>query len=1179
MGKPLKRLMIAVAVMIGIIIMLPLISQAASYASKFAWRDDAGNIVLKTDDKHRTSNICYNTIGFTATRCVLGTMEPIEEQYITIRFNDATIEDVPIGNGFTTSAFKVTESEFLAKVAAASGDWLADIQSGKTCYIKFDAIMQTIDYSLPDGIRYSGWMQSDSNQDYFYNWYNPIPGVYDKFNKDDLKYNTYGWASPESINTHYDIYLLYNGGEEEPPVVTDEFVTRIGKDKPEYYTWNTSDEFDLSEGIPSGEDITNGYGADKWYGNVNIGKHESERSYVLSYDLIYHVYSPEYLTNDNGNYVLDGSGNKIQTGVKDDIFHVPYSFTVKRKASYYYAMGINLYELKEANVYNSVYPGDEIKYPSNGHEVPMDVILDGERNPSSVDDWTSNEDAHIKWPDAYTDTIEIDCGEGSGSVLKMYNHLNEVLYDDVITDEDPIKGITSWNDLIEVNNNKYMDDEKVYHANDTSKVRIEFKPMSKGKDDTMYLFHEKEKTVTIPEDVANGSYATSLDVIYNHRILNDHTVMAFSTNDTGNSIYEHLKPGFEKNEPVFVHTPVISPVIIKNGEDSTQLVTENKTDHTGMVDKDGRVPDGKAIYELILDNEYTFEFDAALHREIQGYGWSGDPSKFDKYVKGKYVAFPFTAQVKVNGEYGQFYKVDDNTVDDEGNEKLAGYTKWIEVEYSETDFYIPPWAIEKEYYEIKYKVEAYNVFDENGEDHTDDQEGTANTETNGNNEAINYVATYVVPVELSGIIYDFEIIGTNYYEDYNVELESGVLGFCPRKEEKKQGNKNRMGGTSVRYTLDGEITTNWEYQNTLPMSMGTSGVWTSRGYLVSGDIFSFSVKTMANLWDEEIDRVVIKPTFRWYDYDGTVHDDIQIYYWDDDKDAQLIRYGSELDLKELVTEEDDGGRNHFSFETTQLVGSVWDSIYTRDKTVVEVLTSDITDYDGDYHDEDLIYTYHFHNLNYTDQWSFGQMMNQKSLSYCLSAIELNSKMRTLTGNYEELQRNLDKERLDLEKFVLDAETLDKMKYSMQTWYGNFEIPTRMLICDADTFENLGATDINGDGEVDYWDYLVCTDGVVDKQADFWLNKYFVPAGYLMLNFDIQTINNGKPHLTYFGGTKDMWQVQGAKQEVSIGVPGVEETSKGKYPVVEIQTVSGDVAVINPNKSMYDRYKPGILMIN
>ena len=233
-----------------------------------------------------------------------------------------------------------------------------------------------------------------------------------------------------------------------------------------------------------------------------------------------------------------------------------------------------------------------------------------------------------------------------------------------------------------------------------------------------------------------------------------------------------------------------------------------------------------------------------------------------------------------------------------------GYTEWIEIVKNDegnydADFYVVPWAKEQTYCEIEYKVEAYNVLDENGELHEDDQHPTANDDNRWQEDYENYVAVYKVPVELSGIIYDFEVTGCNNYQDYNRQLtdegrfEDGKISFAPFKMEKKSGLLNRLGTDSVRYTLDGEITNDWSPTNTLPMAMGTSGAQSDKGYLRLGETFTFSVKTIANLWHEK-DYVYIQPTFRFYDHDENRYDDVQVYYWDFD---QPIRMGDAIDLE------------------------------------------------------------------------------------------------------------------------------------------------------------------------------------------------------------------------------------------------------------------------------------------
>ena len=179
-------------------------------------------------------------------------------------------------------------------------------------------------------------------------------------------------------------------------------------------------------------------------------------------------------------------------------------------------------------------------------------------------------------------------------------------------------------------------------------------------------------------------------------------------------------------------------------------------------------------------------------------------------------------------------------------------------------------------------------------------------------------------------------------------------------------------------------------------------------------------------------------------------------------------------------------------------------------------------------------------------------------------------MRTLTGDYNEIRVNEsdDPDSLTVDDFGSNITESDiaAMDYCMQTWYGTYYIPYGLLICDADTFENLGAKDADGDGVIDYNDYIETfnhgkdNDGNsvegIDTTCDFWLNNEF-PDGYLILNFDITSTNHKDGQLvnklTYGGGTKDMWSVQGCPDKTTIGDEEVGETDVPLDP--------GDVAVI------------------
>ena len=183
--KRLFSLLLTLCVLLGA---LPVIRTEAAKAVRYAWRDEMGNIILQTSDHRKTSAVHYKTVGWTITRCVLGTRDPVEDQYLTVRFNDA-LEDV--GDEWTQSTYMIPEAELLSRIAAVSGEWLSDIQSRKTCYLKFDAVMICVDDNKPERLgRYSGYMNSETNQDYFVDELAKYPGVWDKFNYEDLMYHS-----------------------------------------------------------------------------------------------------------------------------------------------------------------------------------------------------------------------------------------------------------------------------------------------------------------------------------------------------------------------------------------------------------------------------------------------------------------------------------------------------------------------------------------------------------------------------------------------------------------------------------------------------------------------------------------------------------------------------------------------------------------------------------------------------------------------------------------------------------------------------------------------------------------------------------------------------------------------------------------------------------------------------
>lgn len=172
--------------------------------------------------------------------------------------------------------------------------------------------------------------------------------------------------------------------------------------------------------------------------------------------------------------------------------------------------------------------------------------------------------------------------------------------------------------------------------------------------------------------------------------------------------------------------------------------------------------------------------------------------------------------------------------------------------------------------EFYSKVEAINVDGDLAEHYSEEEE-------KGNlwfnlviaDDGAKYVATYEIPIQLSGWIYDFTITGTDNGSLYAGEsvLGSNELSFVMSKNEKKTGTKNRFGEDNQRYLLDGSVESTWPEKNTITLTDGKSPQFKKQGALWKGQTFSFEVKTIANLWNEN-DKVDIIPTFTYVDNSG-----------------------------------------------------------------------------------------------------------------------------------------------------------------------------------------------------------------------------------------------------------------------------------------------------------------------
>lgn len=1176
-----KRLILDIFVVAAEILLL---SGMTAYAADPSWTSITegiyqdpvtGDIIYTTIDKERTSDIYYQTIGFDIADAVKdGSGKLTETGAGEIRIvlqnpAQASQNKVDIGGGKIATTWTIPYATMVEQIKSQYPAWYNKIVNPQgEVYLKFDAVLRVFDAGKYGTDRF-GQPNPSAVVD-------PITGeiigdFWDKLTYEELK-TLYGW-DPSFFDNHFDKALMIAMGiieGEEESDVSDEHLYSIGKDKPNFCTYNydPTGKFNIggpdgetpTPGIPTSEDITNGYNADEWYGSAFIKQHTASKWWKFGGNI---SYEKEYHT-------VDDSGTSVthKYSVSE-----PCEYTVKRTVKYWYLRGVWLYDLDTVDDDNEVFPGGNHHFISY-IETQVTCRVNGEDMTTTTSyDFNPDNEYHVDWPELSQAerTINVSGSSKSDAVSKF----QKMAENRVAKNEE----INVRNDELDIRGKQFMSDEWYPYGefcegknNKRSFFEIE---------EPDYGLEQDEENGTIPSTIANGKYFTSITATYKQIVLNTRTPIEHKKTPDNSTIQERIKEGpYQEDEPVWVHTPTISPVVIADPDTHEQLT---EADMKNQLIKSAINED--ADYQLLLDGTYTIKFIPSEHFEHIGYPEMA-PDLYNKYCKFKQVCFPFTIQLD-----GKIYDIDNTTMDENGEPKLAGYTQWIDLpDFEVDDFYIPTWAFEGSDYVIQFRVAPENVVDHNGVNHIDDTEYLRNVTLNGE-PLYNYVSTYTLTVQVSGIIYDFQAVGVNDRDCFEgFDDESGLHGlgianyyaFCPRYEEKRSGIYNRLGTPDVRYSVDGTINSNWSIRNTLPFSNGRSLVYPGEGTLRRGNTFAFTIKTIANLYDEEIDEIYIKPTFRYVSLDGTVDEDIDVYYDKENADGtdtmRYVEYGSEKDKSVL--------------KEVSIADIRFDGSYYYDDKLVEDMTGRVIDDSSNYHQDDAEYSKdkcnaYQYEKNHDDipTWpkeaykTANNYLSRKTESYCLSGIVLNSRLRLLTGNVEQLARNIGKQGAGLE-YIQDKtasggsyyvnqytnpELWDRHRSSMQTWFGTYWIPNQLYVT-----KDVLKADADGDGvEEEYdsvWDYTVAK-GYVEGTEDF-----FMKDGYLIVNFNIMTINNGKPHLVYYGGNADMWQMEGAPDTTTIGDPSINED-------IEIPLRSGDVAVIDLSQSIMDRFYAGFNRIN
>lgn len=956
--------------------------------------------------------------------------------------------------------------------------------------------------------------------------------------------------------------------EEDPPVV--EVVS-----KKLYEIKNWSEEFDISQSIPSGEPVFNQFYADTFYGTATVLPSTKSKSYSARYTFNWTEY--EHIEH-SAEY--DQYGKLIKPAWTETIEHPKsttktYSFVAS--TMYQYIEDVEIFQYDSLVVKNKAfeeYPNYDASLVEEYPVVTPQVIRytgDGDYNASDiVHGYAQDSASHYYFPEVNLDrTISVS---SSDAVIDAYESAKAQSRATVYNNS------YSFNDKLVVNvtvgNQQksyiFMDNTVVHGCTignyyKTSAASSVYQNGGAGIWlDSIKPLRVTEKTeIMIPPETDNNDYPTGIQAFYKNIVnTNDNLNATFYTGrywySYGDDIYDHLIDGATDNTefdledypngdgyPIKVHTPIISPIMITDNYGVAQIAPDEQ-----LIDVDG-----SAQFQLKLDSYYMVKFNqdkwisSIYGEDVEGYGESGTPSKYDKYVMKKEVRFPFDVYYE-----GTFYRAGNWIEVEAPDDYLQQWNDNISyVDYESNNhwqmmpIYIPTYADEGSG-TVEARVYAYNTYGRYDGNH----DSALTIEMNS--DQTEYVAEYHVTDQLSGHIYGFAVTGVDDTDMYDyVDLDKELMDrieypLCPEYEEKLPGKLNRFGQEGHRYLLDGKIITTVEDYNLLPLRKGsnaTAGTHTGDGRLWMGTGFGFTLKTIANLSGNN-DYIEITPTYKIYGTDGSLmytykptgstqmYGDCVVMYKDtNDGDTLKIFGGSQDNIKKVCA----------------LGSDLFDgAYYTNNRTI----TNNGTTYRyGNWVDYTLQRWNMMHGLAGSSIRTEYDMMDVAYPCYTSSKITLDKNLRMLSGEYEQLFKNRRNEKTSMityNDWNTDG-TKDSGIYgseermfrdSMQTWFGYYCMPGILYVHDGS------------------WSDLRNQDSF-NLADDFYHED---EIGDIVINFDIIAYKNGVAHLSY-GGIMNggrVWEKEGYN------------TQGGKYDY-------GDVVTYDSQKRWSDKLQGYAVMIN
>ncbi len=575
----------------------------------------------------------------------------------------------------------------------------------------------------------------------------------------------------------------------------------------------------------------------------------------------------------------------------------------------------------------------------------------------------------------------------------------------------------------------------------------------------------------------------------------------------GKGNYTPIQKPIQGINTVTVHTPVVNYSLVADDQSHNQ-----KT-----------IPD---LYRsaLILDRPFSVRIPTSgQHTNYPGYG----NRYYAKYMRTKQVQFPFDVY---NNEQTTF---------------IPKHT-WIDIPINQLDtsFFLPVWVDEGKY-DILFRTIAENA------------PAAFTVQHNANVTLDNHVAVESVPVDVIGRVYDFHITDI---ADYNWQIV-----FAPWKNlDIPQSASYWVGDKGI----DGETRgTTAPYM--LPVRQGSHPIYRNLA-VKTGYHFKFDLKTKGNMFGAQ-DSIRITPSFSYVSRQGGKPFPVDLYY--SNASENFIQIGSAQDqvqrytilndpLRKVPAEElqntalymydrllqqstepisssesngsivDQQQSNHF---WTALIERVAESIWVNQTGISWEITAEQIQ---------AITQKLSHSNNNTDTpASFTQHTTKSLPANSEEAIAMfadaSAKRKVNIGKFTQLLLTQPLRTLiGPQQHLPEGNNTMRSLAAVQKWYGEYSLPADVYVVKQGTRlqDVTGSTSTNRSNNPSLTTEskhssisAINTPKGLDDHSSIFLSD-----GYIVVNFNIETIQNGDlehPHLQYIHAPlMNQWQLEGFQKQ-------------------------------------------------